>query len=106
VGYLGFLGFVGLLGLFTGNLGFYGFFGFFGLLSSLWGGGSDERVDRNINKACRNTFVFTMLVSTLWIIYLAIVQALQVLPFAFASLFGGNAFLFVGSFVYYDMHGD
>lgn len=106
VGYLGFLGFVGLLGIFTGNSGFYGFFGFFGLLSSLWGRGSDERVDQNINRACRNTFVFTMIVSTLWIIYLATVQALDVCPLAIASLFGGNVLLFVISFIYYDMRGD
>ena len=84
----------------------YGFFGFFGLLSSLWGRGSDERVEQNINRACRNTFIFTMLISTLWIIYLATVQAFEAGSLAIASLFGGNVLLFVASFIYYDLRGD
>jgi len=56
--YLGLLGFLGLLGLVTGNEGFYGFFGFFGFFSALLGKGTDERIDRNVNRACRNSFVF------------------------------------------------
>jgi len=106
VGYLGLLGFLGLLGLITGNNGFYGFFGFFGFLSALWGRGTDERVDRNIEKACRNAFIFTMITSTLFVALIATLRTLDVFPTAFSILFAGNIMLFVASFVYYDSRGD
>jgi len=106
VSYLGLLGFVGLLGLATGNYGFYGFFGFFGLLSALRGKGTDERVDRNVKRSCRNAFVFTMVASTFFIAYMAAFHVLDLFPAAFSVLFAGNIVLFVASFIYYDMRGD
>jgi hypothetical protein len=105
VGYLGLLGFVGLLGLVTGNLGFYGFFGFFGLLSALWGRGLDERVDRNIDRACRDSFIFTMVSSTFLLAYIAALRALDLFPTAFSVLFSGNIILFGASFIYRDNRG-
>ena len=106
IGYLGFLGFLGLLGLITDNPGFYGFFGFFGFWSSLWGKGSDERVDQNVNRACRNAFVFTVVASALLFSYIAILRAAE--PFQFAIsvsiLFSGSLVIFVTSFIYYDRH--
>lgn len=106
IGYLGFLGFLGLLGLITDNLGFYGFFGFFGFWSSLWGKGSDERVDQNVNRACRNAFAFTTVASALLFSYIAILRAAE--PFQFAIsvsvLFSGSLVIFVTSFVYYDRY--
>jgi len=88
-----------------GNNGFYGFFGFFGFFSALWVRGSDERVDRNVEKACRNAFVFTMIASTLFVAFIASLRALDVFPTAFSVLFAGNIMLFVASFVYYDVRG-
>jgi len=106
MGYLGLLGFLGLLGLVTGNEGFYGFFGFFGFLSAFWGRGSDERVDRNINRACRNSFVFSTLAAVFFIVYIATLQAIAAFPMAFSILFAGNMILFVASFIYYNERGD
>ena len=106
VGYLGYLGFMGLLGLVTGNPGFYGFFGFFGLFCALWGRGTDERVDRNINRACRNAFIFFIIVSALFISYMATLQVVEIVPLVFSVLFAGSLILFVGSYIYYNERGD
>lgn len=106
VGYLGLLGFMGVLGLVTRHPGFYGFFGFFGLFSALWGRGTDERVDRNINMACRNAFIFFIIALALFISYMATLQDLEVVPLAFTVLFAGSLILFVGSFIYYNERGD
>lgn len=104
VGYLGFLGFLGLLALVTDNLGFFGFFGFFGFWSSMWGRGSDERIDQNVNRACRNAFVFTMAASALLFSYMVILRAAEAFQLALsvAALFAGSLIIFVASFVYYD----
>lgn len=61
--YLGFLGLLGLLGIFTSNSGFYGFFGFFGwfAFAKII---NDERLAENINKACRNAFVVSLVITT------------------------------------------
>jgi hypothetical protein len=106
MGYLGLLGFLGLLGLVTGNEGFYGFFGFFGFLSSMWGRGSDERVDRNVNRACRNSFVFSTLASVFFIVYITILRAIETLLLAFSVLVAGSMVIFVASFIYYNERGD
>jgi hypothetical protein len=107
IGYLGFFGFLGLLGLITDNPGFFGFFGFFGFWSSMWGKGSDERVDENVNRACRNAFVFTTAASALLFSYIAIQRAEEAFQMALsvAALFGGSLTIFVASFVYYDRFG-
>jgi hypothetical protein len=104
--YLGLLGFLGLLGLFTGNYGLYGFFGFFGFFSPLGGRGSDERVERNVNRACRNAFVFDLGVSALFIVYIATSRVIEAFAPAFAIIFAGSLILFTASFIYYDRRGD
>jgi len=98
---IGYLGFLGLLGLITDNPGFFGFFGFW---SSMWGRGSDERVDQNVNRACRNAFAFTMVASALLFSYIAILRTAEAfqLPVSVAVLFAGSLTIFVASFVYYD----
>ncbi|MFQ6126567.1 MAG: DUF3796 domain-containing protein [Candidatus Heimdallarchaeota archaeon] len=106
VGNLGFLGFMGLLGLVTGNPGFYGFFGFFGFFSVIWGRGTDERVDRNINRACRNAFIFFIIALALFISYMATLQDSEVISKAFSVLFAGSLILFIASYIYYNERGD
>ena len=105
VGYVGLLGFLGLLGLITGNPGYYGFFGFFGFLAALWGRGSDERVDNNVNRACRNAFIFAMVASASFISYMGILRASEILSIAFSVAFAGSLILFVASFIYYNESG-
>jgi hypothetical protein len=104
IGYLGFLGVLGLLGLIVDNPGFFGFFGFFGFWSSMWGTGSDERIDQNVNRACRNAFTFSMVASALLFSYIAIIRTAEAfqLAISIAALFAGSLTIFVASFVYYD----
>ena len=104
ISYLGFLGFLGLLGLIADNPGFFGFFGLFGFWSSMWGRGGDERVDQNVNRACRNAFVFTMVASALLFSYTAILRTAEAFQLAMsvAVLFAGSLTIFAASFVYYD----
>ena len=108
IGYLGFLGFMGLLGLITDNPGFFGFFGFFGFWSSMWGKGSDERVDQNVNRACRNAFIFTMAASAIVFSYIAILRTMEAFELAISigALFAGGLTIFVASFIYYDRLSD
>ncbi|MEJ5292359.1 MAG: DUF3796 domain-containing protein [Candidatus Methanosuratincola sp.] len=106
IGYLSLLGLLGLLGLVAGNEGFYGFFGFFGFMSAFRGKGTDERVNRNVDRACRNSFLYIMLAAALFIAYIASLRAAEAFPLAFAALFAGGIVMFVVSFVYYNERGD
>lgn len=106
IGYLGLMGFLGLLGLITGNYGFYGFFGFFGFLGAFGGRGSDERVEQNINRACRNAFIITMVTLALSLAYIASLRATDAFLSAFVLLFVEGPVSFVASYIYYDRRGD
>jgi len=105
IGYLGALGFLGLLGLITGNLGFYGFFGFFAFFSAFEGRGSDERVEKNINRACRNAFIFATMTSALSLAYITAFRAVDVWPLALSFPIIA-VMLFAIFYVYYDRKGD
>ncbi len=106
MGYLGLIGFLGLLGLITGNSGFYGFFGAFGFFGALGGKGSDERVERNINRACRNAFVFNAMTSSFSLAYAGVFKAVESYPLLLAIPFVGSMLLFALSYIYYDKRGD
>jgi hypothetical protein len=83
LGYLGFLGLIGLLWISrpaAGNYWFLGFLGFFGFFGMLRGRGNDERIDRNINRACRNAFAFDTVVAAFSIAYVASSKAFNAMP--------------------------
>ncbi|MEM3068815.1 MAG: DUF3796 domain-containing protein [Nitrososphaerales archaeon] len=105
IGYLGILGFLGLLGLITQNSGFYGFFGFFGFFGAFGGRGSDERVEKNIDRACRNAFIFTTITSALSLAYIATFKAVEIWPLALSFPFIAIV-LFALFYIYYDRRGD
>ena len=106
VSYLGFLGLLGFLGPVTGNAGLYGFFGFLGFFSVLAGSGTDERIEGNVNRSCRNAFILMTLAVSFSLVLVVIMEAVQLLPFAFAFLFVGSMVTFVFSYIYYDRKGD
>jgi len=101
LGYLSLLGLIGLLGLVTGNFGFYGFFGFFGFISMLRGKGSDERIERNIGRACRNAFAFDTVMAAFFVAYIASFKAVDLWPLALTFPFFGIV-LFGLCYAYYD----
>ncbi len=96
IGYLGILGFLGLLGLITQNSGFYGAFG---------GSGSDEGVEKNIDRVCRNAFIFTTITSALSLAYIATFKAVEIWPLALSLPFIAIV-LFALFYIYYDRGGD
>lgn len=106
VSYLGFLGLLGIMGPITGNPGFYGFFGFLGFLSAIEGSGTDERIENNVNRSCRNSFLLMTITMSLSLVYIVTLGSIQALPYAFALLFVSSMVTFVISYLYYDRRGD
>lgn len=100
--YLGFLGLLGLLGPITnpGFYGFFGFFGFFGFARIV----NDERLEYNINRSARNSFI----VSIIFYAATAVYAAFSTIPFAytyafaFALNFGLMMLVFAVSLTVYD----
>jgi hypothetical protein len=103
LGYLGLLGLLGLLCI-AGNTGFLGFFGAFGFFAML-NNSSDERIDRNIDRASRNAFVFDIIISSLLLSYVALSKTFDALPLFVVALFQG-IIVFGLSFYYYDSKGE
>ena len=105
LGYLGLLGLIGLYGLVNGNFWLLGFFGYFGFFAMLRGSGNDERNDRNINRACRNAFVFDTAVATVAYDYVASSKAFDAMPL-FVALLSQGLLIFGLSYTYYHGKGD
>ena len=102
--YLGLLGLVGLLGLFISNpslYGFFGFFGFFGFASIK----TDERLDENVNKAARNSFITTTIGFILTIAIGSLVSNPDFFIYGFVIIFVQHILVFMISFHIYDRGG-
>jgi len=102
--YLGFLGLLGLLGIFTPNpglYGFFGFFGFFGFRKIIF----DERLEANVNKACKNTFVLSIIVYALTAVFVSLTTNTRAYIYAFALSFGMQMVVFAFSLQYYEKVG-
>ncbi len=102
--YLGFLSLFSLLYFVEGKTGFLGFIGFlpyFGIYSL-----SDERIEKNVGRATRNAFIYTILmgVGTINYIYLTNSSTELFAP-AFIILFGGSMIVSLISLYYYDRKG-
>lgn len=105
--YMGFLGLLGLLAPFTHNpgfAGFFGFFAFFGFKNIVF----DERFEANVNKACRNTFVLSILIYALSAVFASIstYTMTSIYTIAFAISFALQILVFTFSFQYYENHSD
>ena len=103
MGYLGLLGFIGLLGFVTGNYGLCAFFSFsiFGLFLVR---GTDERIDRNLSRACRNAFMFTLIDLTLTLAYAPFITSTsENSKLALGIAFIGTVAVFVFTWVYHQL---
>ncbi|HMA60888.1 MAG TPA: DUF3796 domain-containing protein [Halanaerobiales bacterium] len=99
--YLGLMGIVGLLGLFTSNpslYGFFGFFGFFGFANIK----SDERLEENINKAAKNTFITTLIIFILTIVIGSLASNPDLFIYGLIINFVQHILVFTISFHIYD----
>jgi len=103
LGYLTFLSALALLGPVTWN---YYILGFLGFMPILLGRDVDERFDVNVNKACRNAFVYFVATNSLFSVYMAITRDLSIVPLMLVAEFLGSMTLFTASQIYYDRKGE
>ncbi len=95
LGYLGLIGLTGLLGIF--NVWLFSFFSFFTLFVFLRG---DERIDRNVGRACRNAFAFDTIVITFSMAYITASKIFESMPL-FVALLSQGLTIFSLSYWYY-----
>jgi len=105
LGYLGFLGFLGVLGWIAKNPLYHGFWGLAILFLIFDGKGTDERIKENINRACRNAFMFLIAFTSLFQMYLVPTVDTSILPLMFLSQILGGMSIWGSSFLYYNRIG-
>jgi hypothetical protein len=98
--YLGFLSLLSLLYFVEGKIGFLGFLGFIPYFSIYKM--SDERMEKNIGKATKNAFMYTIYFGSVTIAYGYLTKNVELLVPAFVVLFGGALIICLLSLFYYD----
>ncbi|MDH5791075.1 MAG: DUF3796 domain-containing protein [Candidatus Bathyarchaeota archaeon] len=106
IGYLGFLGFLGVLGWITVNPVYHSFWGLSIFFLIFDGKGTDERIKANINRACRNAFMFFISFTSLFQMYLIPTGDTSILPFMFVIQGLGSMSVWGSSFFYYNRIGE
>ncbi len=101
--YLGFLSVLSLLFFIEGKAGFLGFLGFIPYFSIYKM--DDERMEKNIGRATRNAFVYTIFFGSAVVAYGYITKNIGIFPPAFILLFGGALLICLLSLYYYDKMG-
>lgn len=101
--YLGFLSVLSLLYFVEGKIGFLGFLGFLPYFSIYKMG--DERIEKNVGRATRNAFMYTVFVGSSTLAYGYLTKNTEILFPAFILLFGGALIVCLLSLFYYDRTG-
>ena len=101
--YLGFLSLLSLLYFVEGKIGFLGFLGFISYFSVYKM--DDERIEKNIGRATRNAFMYTIFFGSAVIAYGYLTKNIEILLPAFVILFGGALLVCLLSLFYYDRKG-
>ena len=101
--YLGFLSLLSLLFFVEGKAGFLGFLGFISYFSVYKL--DDERIERNIGRATRNAFMYTIFFGSGTLAFGYLTKDLEILLPAFVVLFGGALIICLLSLFYYDRTG-
>jgi hypothetical protein len=102
--YLGFLSFLSLLYFENHDPGFLLFLSFI-LFFFTYLAKKDERIDKNIGRATRNAFLYTMISSAVSIVYINLQGDFSLYQWAFACVIAGTLGICVVSFLYYDSSG-
>jgi len=98
--YLGFLGLTGLLGLYSTWLySLFNFFIFFIFFEE------DERIEKNIGLASRNSLFFYVAFSMIILAFAAVSKTYDALP-VFAVLLSQGVVIFGVSYIYYNKKGE
>ena len=101
--YLGFLSLLSLLYFTRGDVGMLGFLGFISYFSIY--NMTDERIEINIGRATRNSFVFTTFFGCGVFAFGYLTSNLDILLPAFIILLGGSLIVCLLSLFYYDKKG-
>ncbi|MBN1861022.1 MAG: DUF3796 domain-containing protein [Candidatus Thermoplasmatota archaeon] len=99
--YLGFLSLLSLLYFQNHDSGFLLFLSFI-LFFFTYLAKKDERIDKNIGRATRNAFLYTMISSDVSIVYINLEGNLALYQWAFAYVIAGTLGVCVVSFLHYD----
>ncbi len=102
--YMGFLSFFSLLYFTNGTIGFLGFLGFLPYFATY--SISDERLERNLGKATRASFSYTILFGVATVAYISMTDKIELFAPAFIMLFGGSLIVCLISLLYYDRKGE
>lgn len=102
--YLGFLSLLSLLYIQNYDSGFLFFLSFI-LFFFTYLAKKDERIDKNIGRATRNAFLYTMVSSAASIVYINLKGDFMLYQWAFACVIAGTLGICVLSFLYYDYSG-
>ncbi len=102
--YMGFLSVLSLLYFSNGSIGFFGFLGFLPYFATY--NVSDERLEKNLGKATRTAFAYTILFGVTTIVYISITDKIEYFAPAFILLFGGSLIVCLLSLLYYDRKED
>jgi len=102
--YLGFISILSILYLIKNDPGFLLFLSF-AMFFFTYFAKTDERINQNIGRAARNAFIYTMLSSTLSILYINLTEKISFYQWAFAIVITGALVICVLSFIYYDNKG-
>ncbi|MDR2700199.1 MAG: DUF3796 domain-containing protein [Nitrososphaerota archaeon] len=100
IAYLGFIGLTGLLGLYNTYL--FTLFNFCILFIFFE---NDERAEKNIGLASRNTLLYYTMFSTITLIFTAITETYDILPILLVLLAQGVT-IFGASYAYYTRRGE
>jgi len=102
--YLGFLSLLSFLYLQNRDPGFLLFLSFI-LFFFTYLAKKDERIEINIGRATRNSFLYMMLSSATAITTVTLTQDMALYQWAFACVIAGSLSICVLSFLYYDITG-
>jgi hypothetical protein len=98
--YMGFLSALSLMYFINGKVGFLGFLGFLPYFTTY--SVSDERLEKNLGKATRTAFAYTIVFGVSTIVYISLTDKVEYFAPAFIMLFGGSLLVCLISLLYYD----
>jgi len=98
--YFGFLSLLSLLFFVEGKTAFLWFIAFIAYFSIYRE--TDERLELNLGKATRNSFVYTIIFGGVSIAYIYLTQNIELFAPAFVIIIGGSLFVCLMSLLYYE----
>lgn len=102
--YMGFLSLFSLMYFNEGSVAWLAFIGFLPYFSTYKV--NDERLEKNLGRATRKGFAYSIVFGVLTIVYISLTKSVELFAPAFILLFGGSLLVCLISLFYYDKKGD